>query len=209
MWEDYEKEQTEIRASERLKARTLEQMNARSAKTRLPFFQPRSVLLVACSFLAIFFIGMQWLGQDSGIVFERVDSNPRHFLPTGEAVTMEQFEWEVGSRLSDITFSDLSLDMERSGWFWEEEAPLDARAIYVFSNQVQDLEIALHYSDRPLITNSTIEGQAVSLYYHETLLQTTYTAVFIVGDHFYRVQGSGLTEAEFIGLLRSILTFLE
>jgi len=208
MWEEYEKEQTEIRAPEGLKARTLEQMNARKAGTKSPFLKKSSVFLIACSFLAIFFINMQLWG-DGDLAFERLTSNPRHFLPRGEAVAMEQFEYEVGTNLSQLSFTGLLLDVERSNWFWDEEDPLSARAIYVFSNGDQRVEIAIHYRSEDLATNSVLRERSVALYYHETLLDITYMALFTEGDHLHNIRGMGLTEEAFITYLEEILNFLE
>jgi len=209
MWENYEKEQEQIRAPEYLKTKTLAKMNASKVEKRFSLLGPRSILLVACSFLAIFLWTNGGLFENSDVFFERITSNPRHFLPAGEAVTVEQFELEVDSRLSHLAFTDLFLDMERSSWFWDEAVPLEARGIYVFSNGDRRIEIALTYRDAPLETNSIVGERAIALYYHESLLEVTYMALFMEGDHLYHVRGMGLTEEQFVAYVEKILRFLE
>ena len=208
MWETYENEQRQIRAPEHLKARTLEKMKASKMEKRFSLLKPQRALLMACSLFVLFWWASGELFGTSEVVFEPITSNLRHFQPIGEAIEMEQFELEMDGQLSQLTLTDLFLDMEGSGWFWDESS-LEGRGTYVFSNEERRLEISLSYERAPLSTNSILNQRAVALYYHETLLHITYTALFIEGNHLYHIRATELTEQEFIAYVEEILRFLE
>jgi len=213
VWDDYKAEQAEIKAPEFLKTKTLNRMSAEKNKRKN--FLSRPILVTACSLLVLFFISQNWLFNSEPLTyieFARIELGNRHFSvitnPAEQDVLLEEVEDMLDIDSSALRFADFALDSS-VGSLMEVEGKLEARVTYVFVQGKQRIEVMISNMPRDLETNSKIEGQPVALYYQELfLIDTTYIAIFVEDNIYYRVRMTGVTEDEFVIHLKEMINLL-